>query len=359
MRLLVDVAHPANVHYFKYFIQIMKDKGHETHVTAREKDVTFDLLKAYKIPYYDMGDGTIGSGILGKILYVLWADVLMYKQFKLFKPDVAVSFSSSYVAHICSCFKIPHITFEDTEHAKANRTLYKSWTDLIITPASFYDSLGYRHMRMKSFMELFYLHKNHFSPKPQMLEKYKININKPFVLFRFVSWDAFHDIGEKGIDESDRMRLIEIAKNYGDIYISSESPLPEQLKKYRLNIDFHEIHHILAFAKLYVGEGGTMASECAMLGIPSIYINSLPLMGYLENAQKEGLLYHLNKTESILAKMKTILKNPDSKKRFKNYRDNMLANLIDPNAFLIWLVENYPNSRALLSENPNYQNKFR
>ena len=32
------------------------------------------------------------------------------------------------------------------------------------------------------------------------------------------------------------------------------------------------------------GEGGTMASECAC-STPSIYINSLPLMGYLKEAK--------------------------------------------------------------------------
>ncbi len=37
---------------------------------------------------------------------------------------------------------------------------------------------------------------------------------------------------------------------------------------------------LLAYATLFIGEGATMASECAVLGTPAIYVNSLQL-GYL------------------------------------------------------------------------------
>jgi len=33
-------------------------------------------------------------------------------------------------------------------------------------------------------------------------------------------------------------------------------------------------------------------------------------------------------------------------------------NKIDPTKFLVWLIENYPKSKSILKENPNYQYKF-
>ena len=41
---------------------------------------------------------------------------------------------------------------------------------------------------------------------------------------------------------------------------------------------------------LYIGEGATMASECAMLGTPAMYINTLGA-GTLEEQEKYGLIF--------------------------------------------------------------------
>ena len=45
----------------------MKKNGYKIRVTARNKDVLFDLLKLYDLPYFNMGSG--GRGVLGKIFY--------------------------------------------------------------------------------------------------------------------------------------------------------------------------------------------------------------------------------------------------------------------------------------------------
>lgn len=360
MKILVDVAHPANVHYFKNFIFEMKNKGHEVHITARDKDISFQLLEELGLPFYNMGKGILGKGILGKILYVIYADFLMLKQFLKFKPDIVVSFASSYAAHNCFLFRKPHITFEDTEHAKANMFLYKSFSDMIITPSSFYKDMGKNHFKIKAFMELFYLHKKRFVPNKGILEKIGIDVNKPFVLFRYVSWGAFHDIGETGISDEDKLNLVETAKNHGNIYISSEGDLPPELKKYQLIINPNNIHHVLYYASLYIGEGGTMASECAMLGTPSIYINSLPLMGYLKEAKNHNLLYHLDRYSDISKKMEDLLViNKNDKDYFRGQRDIFLEDKIEPTSFLIWLVKNYPKSKSILKNDINYQNRFK
>ena len=48
--------------------------------------------------------------------------------------------------------------------------------------------------------------------------------------------------------------------------------------------------------QLFIGEGATMASECAVMGTPSIYINSLTA-GTLED-QENGLIFIYNSTDS-------------------------------------------------------------
>ncbi len=357
MRILVDTAHPANVHYFKNFIFVMKQKGHKVHITARDKDISFSLLEALNLPYYNMGTGSLGKGTLGKILYVIYADFLMFIQFIKFRPDIVISFSSSYTAHNCFLFRIPHITFEDTEHATMNMLLYKPFSDMIITPNSFYKDMGKNHFKMDAYMELFYLHPQVFKPSREIVENASIDINKPFTLFRFVSWGAFHDIGQKGLTVDEKILLVEKASKYGNVYISSEGELPESLKKYQVKVAPIDIHHVLYFANLYVGEGGTMASECAMLGTPSIYVNSLPLMGYLKDAQRAGLLYHLDNYDKILSKIDFLFQQPKS--HFKSLSKDFLSDRIEPTSFLVWLVEEYPESKNKLRKDSTYQNIFK
>ena len=38
----------------------------------------------------------------------------------------------------------------------------------------------------------------------------------------------------------------------------------------------------------------------------------------------------------------------------QNFKDK-----IEPTAFLIWLIKNYPKSKYILKENINYQNNFK
>ena len=58
MKIFIDIGHPAHVHYFKNFIQIMKNNGYGFLVTARDKEVTHNLLDSFKIIENIMEDST-------------------------------------------------------------------------------------------------------------------------------------------------------------------------------------------------------------------------------------------------------------------------------------------------------------
>ena len=71
MRIIIDIGHPAHVHYFKNLIKILKSNGNKILVIARDKEVTFDLLNAYKIDYLSRGNG--GSSYFGKGISLIYA----------------------------------------------------------------------------------------------------------------------------------------------------------------------------------------------------------------------------------------------------------------------------------------------
>jgi uncharacterized protein len=119
----------------------------------------------------------------------------------------------------------------------------------------------------------------------------------------------------------------------------------------------------LAYATLLYGESATMASECAVLGTPAIYLDN-DGRGYTdEEEEKYGLVF--NFTESMedqdlsIRKGVELLKTPDIKGMWQEKRGKMLSEKIDVTAFMVWLVENYPESAKIMKKNPDYQYKFR
>jgi predicted glycosyltransferase len=123
-------------------------------------------------------------------------------------------------------------------------------------------------------------------------------------------------------------------------------------------VPYEKIHDLLYFSHLLISESGTMASEAALLGTPVIYINSLPLMGYLREEQDAGLLFHLGREDDLLQHIKPILDDPESKKVFSRKARELKESKIDPTAFLTWFVAHYPQSRDVLQADPAYQDRF-
>ena len=119
------------------------------------------------------------------------------------------------------------------------------------------------------------------------------------------------------------------------------------------------MHDVLAFAALFFGEGATMASECAMLGVPSIYVNSLEVGYCTEEEEKYNLVYNFRNSEGVLEKAIELLNTPNLKQEFQKRCQKMLADKIDVTAFMGWFIENYPDSVKIMKGNPDYQYRFK
>ena len=284
MKILIDIGHPAHVHYFRNFIDLMTKKGHQFYITSRDKEVTFDLLRKFNIPFTGRGRG--GKGSFGKILYILKADLQLIREGLSFKPDMLLSFASTYAAHASFVLNKPHIAFDDTEHSKYEIFLYRPFTKVILNPQCFKKDFGKKQIRFKGFMELCYLHPKYFEPDGNILTQLKLRETEAFVLLRFVSWTASHDRGETGFSSEFKLMLVKELSRHVRIFISSESKLPEELEQYRLPVSPEKLHDVLFYSSLYIGEGATTASECAMLGTPAIYVNSLSA-GTLEEQETD------------------------------------------------------------------------
>jgi predicted glycosyltransferase len=359
MRILIDIGHPSHVHYFKNFIKIMESKGHVFFVSARNRSIIPQLLNKYKIDFWSRGRGY--NNVPGKFFYLFLADFRLYRKSLKFKPDIFISFASPYAAQVAWLYGKPHIVLDDTEHTRFAPFFYKPFSNTILTPSCYQRELGKKHIRFKSLTELLYLHKNYYKPDPETLKLLGLSHKEKYVFLRFVAWKALHDSGHKGLDLDTKIKLVEIIEKKGyRIFISHEAEKIEPiLQKYAIRIAPESIHDVLYFAELVVSEGGTMASEAAILGTTVVYVNSLPVMGYLKEEQNVSLLYPFCSSTGVIEKVKELLSVNDLKELSMIRKNKLLEGKIDVTAFLVWFVEQFPESIKMVKEDPGYQLKFR
>lgn len=343
MKIFIDIGHPAHVHYFKNFIHSFKKKGHSFVITARDKEMAHYLLEKENIPYISRGEG--GAGSFGKLLYLIKADWFLYKLARKEKPDLFLSFASPYCAHTAWLMGKPCITIDDTETAKFGQALYRPFSTKILTPQSFQKDFGEKQIRFHSFMELSYLHPDRFQPDPSIYDELGISQDEKYVIVRFVSMSANHDVGLKGISQKNKIKAVEAFSENCRVFITSESELPAELMKYKLNIKPHRIHHALAFASLLYGESGTMASEAAVLGTPAIFINKLAnSLGTLKDQEKKYKLIHTF-SDSAKDQKLSILKGDEllrtNKDEWLSKKNLLLEQNIDFTQYLISFIEEY------------------
>ncbi len=134
--------------------------------------------------------------------------------------------------------------------------------------------------------------------------------------------------------------------------ISSESEVPAELQPHVYRGAVEDIHHLLAYASLYVGESATMASECAVLGTPSVYVATTG-RGYTDDQATLGLVHDFRHTqfdEALDLALQLLERRDDTTDAAAQARKELLATRIDVTSYMIDLFERELDSgRSLVS----------
>ncbi|MBZ0278437.1 MAG: hypothetical protein K8I60_19980, partial [Anaerolineae bacterium] len=96
-----------------------------------------------------------------------------------------------------------------------------------------------------------------------------------------------------------------------------------------------QIHHLLAFATLYIGEGGTMLTEAAILGTPALFASSLQAGNWFDLRDHYGLLYFYDNGTAAQEKAHELLSNPHLKQEWAERRARLLQEKIDPTPWFV------------------------
>lgn len=283
MRILIDILHPAHVHFFRNFRSAMLGAGNEVLITARDKDLTLDLLAAYDIPAEVISIQRRGRLGLATELTTRVRRLLAIA--RRFQPDVLTGIMGPAIAPVGRLLRRPAVVFYDTENATAtNRWVYPMAT-AVCTPDCYSAPVRGNHITYPGYHELAYLHPNRFTPDPKVLAAAGITPGEWFAVVRFVGWQASHDLTERGLGAEAKHRLVRLLAERGRVFVSSEGPLPPGLPAAPLPVPPAQVHHLIAAAAIVVGESATMASEAAVLGVPAVLASETG-RGYTDDQER-------------------------------------------------------------------------
>jgi uncharacterized protein len=343
MKILVDINHPAHVHFFRTFIGLAEKKGAEVIITASKKDIAFELLEEYGLKYISVG--SYGKKKLQKIFNLPIIGIRMLKITRKFRPDILMGIASFRAAQASWLTRKKSFVFDDTEHSSFEIRLYKPFATRIFTPDCFRKNIGKKQFRYPGYHELAYLHPDYFCPDPRILDELGVTPGEKFVIIRFVSWNALHDTGRTGFSLDMKCKVIKELSKHAKVFITSEQDLPENLREYKLKISPSRIHHAISYASLVFGESATMASEAAMLGTPAVFTDSDGRCYTDELQEKFGSVFNFTTSlpdlEKALEKGIELLKTENVKEIWAKKRLAILENKKNVTELMMqWVFDN-------------------
>ena len=357
----MDIAHPAHVHLLRNTYFELVEKGHKVFVTVKEIPAAIILLDRYQIPYIYLGgkrDSLLGKAILQfKYNFTIWKLVIAEK--------IDIGFCSSMtIAHISRISRMKSVLLDDDDDEV--EPLYVKYAhpyaNTILSP----DCLKRKSSKTiyySGYHELAYLHPRRFSPDSDVLSDIGLKESDIYYLLRFNAFKAHHDTGVKGLSMDDKRKLIQTLEKTGRVFITTESEIDEEFRKYQLKVSPEKVHSLIFYAAMLIGDSQTMTSEAAVLGTPAIRCNTfVGKISYLEEEEhKYGLTYGFRpeNSDAMFAKIEELIAISDLKKEWQRRRQKMLADKIDVTAFQVWFIENYSESARIMKENPDIQYRFK
>jgi hypothetical protein len=357
-------VHPSKFHVFRNTINHLKKKGHSVEILITSKDVLEELVKNEGWDYTNIfKEGRKFKNVSPYIsaavnffrtIYRLLKHV-RNKKYDLFITD-------DLLVYVGKFKKTPTIVFTDDDIAIVKQfSIILKFADYILAPSiTDLGKFNDKKIEFDGYKELAYLHPNQFKPDLELVRE--LIPEKNYFILRLVSLTAYHDVGKLGITKEKAKEIIKLLRNYGQVYITAERELSEELEKYRLNIEPHQLKHVLSQAKAYVGDSQTMSSEAAILGVPSFRFNDF--VGKIGVMDEKDAVYKLSKSYKttefplLLKGLENCLNGDEFYSQIKDNQERMLLEKVDLTSFMIWLLENFPDSVKMIKKNPLYHKKF-
>ncbi len=284
MKIWIDFINTPQVSFFIPFIKEFEKNNHELLLTCRNSGNTVDLLRLNGLNYHIVGKQA-QKGILRKLFIFPIRIFGLYLVIRKDKPDIAISQSSFYQPIVAWFCHIPSLYTNDNEHAKGNLLSFLFASKVILPKVLNKLSITKKWLlRNKisyypSVKEAIYL-----SQQPELLSL--LPGEKRNIYFRPEPWSAQYYSGPVNFFDD---TILKLSEKYPVIILPRDANQREyynQSKFKSLTVAQKSLSMpaILSDCLLFIGAGGSMTRELAVLGVHVISIyqaDSLEVDRYL------------------------------------------------------------------------------
>lgn len=315
MKIWFDLTNSPHINFFRQMIEELKAEGHEVVITCRPLANTVDLLDLYKMDYTIVGKH-YGKSSRKKAMGFFVRVNQLRKFLKKAKVDVGISQSSFYSPISGFLAGVPTIYTNDNEHAAGNKISFLFAKKIFIPefiPVENITNAFVKANKVNQYpgvKEGIYLWKKYKGYKLDTSKLTKIYIRTEPSFAQYYNGKLnFMDTIIRELKDKHQLVILPRTKEQAEYYKSEEflgvkvcdKPLPfEEIAKDCL---------------LFIGAGGTMTREMAVIGIPTISIYQDALLDVDRYLIKEGIMIHdanltSEKVETILKEVKSKEANP-------------------------------------------------
>jgi predicted glycosyltransferase len=331
--VIFDSHHPKDYMAIRQLGQRCLDTGMQVLWTVRDKDVMVPLIRENgfdPIPLTRARKGLARK--VGELVVYDWKLAALARRVR----PVAFVGKTVTLAQVGWLLGIPSLLIND-DSAAANpqyRYLAAPFATRIVTSDCLGEDYGARQRTYSGLMELAYLHPDVFAPDPGIRAELGVGAHERIFLIRLAAFDAYHDVGGRGLSRRLLDRVLARLSPLGRIFVVSEAPLADDLKRHALPVAASRLHHVIAAADLVLGDGLTVCVEAALLGVPAIAVGSyVGKHRYAEAVEKRfGLLYGFKPEQEgeFLARLDDLLNQPGIHEEWARRRAAMLREWRDP-----------------------------
>ena len=342
MKIWIDVLTPKQALFFAPLYHDLS-KAHEVVITTRAYREAQQTLSLKKLPFLVVGKHGGGTPY-GKLVASGDRIMKLARLVKDWNSDAAVSFSSVEGARVAFGLGIPHVAVNDSPHSRMVARLTIPLSLYVCSPwiiaRQVWEALGARKDGIFTYRALdaaAWL-KRH-KPDSRVLSQLSLNKDEPIIVLRTEEAFASYLIGKASDREPVIGPIIKEILNLrldAQIVVSTRYGQQAPVLRRRFRKQIHVIDRIidatslLNYSAVFVGSGGTMTVEAALMGKPAIscFPGEKPL--YIKYLEHKLLVKSMRSPPRIASEVRRILHSEDELETQRVRGRALLASMEDP-----------------------------
>jgi len=343
MKIAIDILTPKQCMLFSRLSAKLEGRGHKVLRTTRKYREVNQLLALKGMDAKVVGEHG-GGNLAGKLKASSQRTFELTDVIDEFKPDVAVSFSSPEMARTAFGLGVPHVCVNDSPHAEAVARLTVPLSERLLTPKIIpkkaWTKYGIDAKKIVQYNALDpWVWLKDFKPDRRIIGQLGLDQSRPIITFRteeaFASYLLGKDQAEpaimtliKQILEKGSSVQVVVVPRYEDQKRPFVESFGDAIKVCESAVDGQSL---LSYSSAFVGGGGTMTAESALLGVPTFSCYPTKPFLVLKYLVKNKLVSLEKNPYTLLKKLNYALNNLDATRKAQAERvQKMVRDFEDP-----------------------------